>query len=278
MNLWSFFSQFLLVYVGLTVIIYFMSDFAIFPVPKASYTDTAQIFKLTTQDGKKISALYLKNPLAKYTILYSHGNGEDLGSLLPILQQYPRHGFSIFAYDYHGYGTSEGSPSENNTYQDINAAYQYLTEDQKIPAQQIILYGRSLGSGPAVDLATRVPIAGIILESPLLTAFRVITRIPLLPVDKYRNDKKISKIKRPIFIMHSKKDETIAFGQGYQLYELANPPKKFWEIPETTHNDIIEISGEKYWENLQAFVDSLDSARDSAEERSQPATSDVKVN
>ncbi|HAX79930.1 MAG TPA: hypothetical protein DCY88_29865 [Cyanobacteria bacterium UBA11372] len=89
----------------------------IFLPQPSTYEDTQDIIKLTTANGVSISAIYLPNPKAKYTILYSHGNAEDLGYGLPMLKELRDIGFSVFAYDYQGYGTSRGTPSEANAYQ-----------------------------------------------------------------------------------------------------------------------------------------------------------------
>lgn len=257
MNNWQLVIQFFIIYGLLTLVLYFSADFAIFPVLKSSYRDSAEIIKLYTGDGKKISAIFLKNPNAKYTVLFSHGNFEDIGSLQPYLQEYYNHGFSIFAYDYHGYGTSEGKASETNTYLDIEAAYQYLCITRHITAESIILHGRSVGTGPTLELARQNLSAGIILESPFLTAFRVVTRIPLFPIDKFQNDLKIKKVKTPLLIIHGKQDEVVPFWHGKKLFEMANQPKTFYEIDKAGHNDIIYVAGENYWQAIINFANSL---------------------
>lgn len=257
MTSWNLLLQFFIIYGLLTLVLYFSADFAIFPMLKSSYRDSPEIIKLLTGDGKKISSIYFQNPKAKYTILFSHGNFEDIGTLTPFLQEYRDHGFSVFAYDYHGYGTSEGRANEMTSYLDIDAAYQYLTQIRSIPADLIILHGRSVGSGPTVDLATRAPCGGIILESPFLTAFRVITRIPLFPIDKFQNDLKITKVKTPILIIHGKQDEVIPFWHGQELFDKGNSPKTFYAIENAGHNDIVYVAGENYWNAIQKFADDI---------------------
>src|SRR5439155_21231421 len=137
-----------------------------------------EIVKLISKDGKQISAIFLPNEKAKYTILYSHGNAEDIGDIRPMLDGLKNLGFSVFAYDYQGYGTSQGKPTESNAYADVLAAYEYLTTRLGISSERIISYGHSLGAALAVDLAARKPVAGVIIESAFTTAFRVVTRIP----------------------------------------------------------------------------------------------------
>jgi pimeloyl-ACP methyl ester carboxylesterase len=228
-----------------------------FPIPKATYQTLDESFVLASKDGKKITLVHLNNPDAYYTVLYSHGNGEDLGTIMPILKAFQANGFSILAYDYHGYGMSEGVPSEENAYLDIRLAYDYLVQNLKRTGHQIILYGRSIGSGPSIDLAIKAPIAGLILENPFISAFRVVTGIPLFPLDRFRNNSKIEKVTVPILIMHSMDDRVVPIWQGKYLYELIKTPKYFFAVPKAGHNDMIPIAGKDYWNNIQSFSESL---------------------
>jgi len=258
---WDILSYILIVYGLLTCVIYFVSDFAIFPAPSASYEDTRlgqMIKKLTTADGKIITAVYLPNPKASFTLLISHGNGEDLGNILPWLMAFYQHGFSVLGYDYHGYGTSGGFPSEKNTYRDIDAAYDYLIKTLNISPSQVIIFGRSLGSGPSIDLASHKPCGGVIIESGFLSAFRVFTYVPLFPVDKYANYLKIKKIHVPMLFIHGTQDEVIPFWHGDQLYQLANTPKEFFWVKGGLHNNVPEKAGKAYFEVITKFTHSIE--------------------
>lgn len=95
----------------------------IFPAPSSSYKDSSDIIKLESENGIVISAIYLPTDKAGFAVLYSHGNAEDLGHILPYLRRYQEQGFALFAYDYRGYGTSQGKASEKSSYKDIEAAY-----------------------------------------------------------------------------------------------------------------------------------------------------------
>src|SRR4029077_17108548 len=181
----------LALYLGLFLFAYFLSDSMIFLPHPSSYQDSPEVLKITTAGGKKISAVYLANPAAKFTFLVSHGNAEDLGDDRYWLEDLRRAGFSIFAYDYEGYGTSEGKPSEAALYEDEAAAYEYLAVNLNTPPDRIIIFGRSVGTGPATYIAAKRPSAGLILQSPFVSTFRVLTRIPLLPFDKFPNYKHI---------------------------------------------------------------------------------------
>src|SRR3954470_11214171 len=120
--------------------------------------------------GERITAIYLPNSQSKYTLLFSHGNAEDLGDSLAFLQMYREAGFSVFSYDYRGYGTSTGKPTENGVYADANAAYAYLTDQLHVVPDRIISVGRSVGCAPAIHLAANHKIAGLIAEAPFMTA------------------------------------------------------------------------------------------------------------
>src|SRR5215471_1594899 len=230
------------------LIVAFFSDRLIFLPHPSSYKDGQEILKLTTRSGKKISALYLVNPQAKFTLLVSHGNAEDLGDDRFWLEELEHAGFSILAYDYEGYGTSEGKPGERAAYEDESAAYDYLTQTLGVATDKIIIYGRSVGSGPAVHLAARKPVAGLILQSPFVSAFRVLTRVPLLPFDKFPNYKDNRKVHCPLLIIHGDSDTVIAPWHGKKLYELANEPKKYVPVPGADHNDLEMVAGKSYME------------------------------
>lgn len=252
--LFMIFAILIIAYVALALFAYFCSDLLIFPVPKSHYQDTSQIIKLKTRDNALISAIYLPQKNAHYTILFSHGNAEDLGTKMPFLKKLQEHGFAVLAYDYHGYGTSEGKPSEQNIYHDIDAAYNYLITTLKVPAQKIIVYGYSLGGGPTVDLAIRQPVAGIILEAPFVSAFRVLTYYPLLFFDKFENLKKITKLKAPLLIMHGTKDRTVPFWHGVALDHAAISVKQHLWITNADHQNILELAGDVYWQTINNFV------------------------
>ncbi|MDJ0553815.1 MAG: alpha/beta hydrolase [Microcoleaceae cyanobacterium MO_207.B10] len=244
----------LIIYVLVGVWAFFFSDRLIFLPRPSSYEENGQFIKLRSNDTVKITGLYLPNSEARYTILYSHGNAEDLGEILPRLKDLRDIGFSIFAYDYQGYGTSEGSPSVKGAYQDINSAYEYLTQKLGIPANQIIVYGRSVGGGPSVDLASRQPVAGLVIESSFTTTFRVVTRIPIYPFDKFPNIDKIKNVNCPVLVIHGNADLVVPFSHGQQLFGAANQPKLSFWVDGAGHIDLLEVAGEEYVKVMSKFV------------------------
>jgi abhydrolase domain-containing protein 17 len=229
----------LILYVALVAYAYFFSDRLMFQAHPSSYHDGRDILKLTTASGKRISAIYLPNNSARYTLLVSHGNAEDLGDDRDWLQDLRRAGFSVFAFDYEGYGTSEGKPSERALYDDEFAAYDYLAINLATPPDRILIYGRSIGAGSAVHLAARRPAAGLILQSAFVSAFRVLTRIPLLFFDKFPNSRDIRHVHCPVLIMHGTADSVVSFWHAEELFRKANEPKQFFAIPGADHNDAV---------------------------------------
>ncbi len=248
----------LILYVSVGVWAYFFAERIIFQPGPSSYEPSADLLTLTTANQVKITAIYLDNPNAKYTLLYSHGNAEDLGDNRFLLEEWRQMGFSVFAYDYPGYGTSEGTPSEQGTYQAIDAAYYYLTQQLKIKSDRIIIYGRSVGGGPSVDLASRQPAAGLILESTFTSIFRVKTIIPLYPFDRFNNIEKIKSVRCPVLMIHGTQDQMIPFAHGQQLFAAASPPKLSFWVAGANHNNVVGVAGDRYEQKLKEFVKILE--------------------
>ena len=247
----------LLSYAGLLLYGTMFSERIIFQPPQTDYRDNSATLKFKSRDGVEISAVYLPNPQATYTILFSHGNAEDLGTLAFELEDMKAMGFSVFAYDYHGYGTSGGKANEQNAYEDEEAAYDYLTQVLHVRADRIIAHGRSLGGALAIDLASRKPLAGLIVESSFVSAFRVLTGYPIFPFDKFRNLDKITQVPCPVLIIHGREDEVIPFWHGARLFELANGPKMNFWVDGAGHNNLKVIAAARYPQVLLSFSGSL---------------------
>lgn len=254
-------------YMSLIVLALF-SDSIIFQSQPSSYTNenlSDVLAKLSppghllhlASGNQQITALYLPNPNARFTLLFSHGNAEDIGEDMFFLKMFYDADFSVLAYDYRGYGTSTGKPTENGVYNDVFAAYDFLTQQLHVPPNQIISMGRSLGCGAAIHLAAHRPVAGLIVEAPFLSAFRVLTRVQVLPWDKFNNARDISRIHVPVLIIHGRNDQVVPFWHGEKLFEKANQPKTFLPIDGAGHNDVILLAGKKYVAAIQHFAATL---------------------
>ena len=229
----------------------------LFPVPMPPACVAEQVdFFVTTKSGTKIACVRRTptEPGDGPVILYSHGNGEDLGHLLPFLDEICQKGFEIVAYDYPGYGVSEGKPSESGCYEAIDATYQYLVNDMEIDPTRIVVWGRSLGTGPSCYLAAHSSVGGLLLETPFLSAFRTITEIPVLPWDRFRNKERLSSIKCPSLVVHGELDEVIPFRHGKKVHQGLPEPKSFLKISNASHNDFRQIGGSAYESAIYDFL------------------------
>lgn len=245
------------VYLGLLFLAWFFPDRILFRPQTASYGDTAEVIKLSTLRGERISAKFYANPSARFTILFSHGNAEDIGTIESFILKLQENGFSVLSYDYRGYGTSDGIPSEEHCYEDIDAAYRYLIEVKNIPRNRIILHGRSLGGGVSVELAARREVGGLVMESTFTSASRVLSRYKIIPFDKFESINKIGQVNAPVLVIHGVEDWTIAFHHGESLLAAAREPKQSFWVDTAGHNNLFRKDSEGYLKALKDFSNSL---------------------
>ncbi|MDX1671931.1 MAG: alpha/beta fold hydrolase [Balneolaceae bacterium] len=202
---------------------------------------------------------YIPHDDARATLLFFHGNAGNISGRVHLLRKLHDAGFSTLIFDYRGYGRSQGTPSEEGTYRDAKAAWEFLTGELEIPASRIVLFGRSLGGAVAAWLATQTDPAGLILESTFISAARIGADVyPFLPVRKlirfeYNTAERIKKLKIPILIAHSREDELIPFEHGKALYEMAQEPKYFLEMQGGHANGYAE-TGAEYLQALRDFA------------------------
>lgn len=249
-----------LLYAVFAAFAWFASDRMIFlPPTPPSYTPTRlPIVLVPGENGASIATLYLPNPSARLTVLYSHGNAEDLGHVAPLLEEYRRAGFAVLAFDYRGYGASTGGPpTAHGATRDMEAVYHHAVSTLGIPPSRIVLHGRSVGSGPATELAARLPIAGLVIESGFVSAFRVMTRVSLLPFDRFHNLRHVRNVRCPVLVIHGREDEVIPWSHGQRLFDAANEPKTALWVDGAHHNDVLLVAAPRYWAALQAFGESV---------------------
>jgi len=233
----------------------------LFQPPPPTYLHPSRHFWLNTAEGGRIPAFFIERPGAHVTILFSHGNAEDLGMIYDWFNDLARVlRVNIMAYDYTGYGKSAGNPCEDSCYSDIEAAFRYLIEVRRLQPEQIVLYGRSLGSGPSCYLSAKTAsegrsVAGLILQSPLLSAYRVAFSFRFTMVgDRFPNIDYAPHIRCPAFIIHGTQDEVVPFWHGQDLFLSITQPwraKPFW-VEGAGHNNI-----EALLRPTGAFVDKL---------------------
>lgn len=202
------------------------------PVPiggdnNGSPSSSLDVLLLDTKRGNKIVAFYLRNPCARLTLLYSHGNAADLGQLFDLFVQLKANlRVNLMGYDYSGYGASTGKPSESNTYADIEAVYECLETEYGVSQEDLILYGQSVGSGPTLHLAAKLPrLRGVVLHSAILSGLRVVCRVKFtFCCDIYKNVNKIRKVKCPVLVIHGTEDDVVNWLHGNGLWKMAKDP------------------------------------------------------
>lgn len=215
--------------------------------------------RLTTEDGVRIHAWYVPCETARATVLFCHGNGGNIGDRLETLRLFRSLELNALIFDYRGYGESEGVPDEAGTYRDAERCWRHLVDERGLVTEPIFLFGRSLGAAVAVDLATRVTCAGLVLESPFTSLPDVGKKhYPWLPVSlfsrsRYASLEKIGSVSCPVLIAHSPDDDVIPFSHGERLHEAARPPKYFVRLT-GTHKTGFILSGQSYERALRAFV------------------------
>ncbi|KAL5146199.1 Alpha/beta hydrolase domain-containing protein 17C [Glycine soja] len=242
------------------------------------HRENVEILRFPNRRGTEIVAMYVRHPMAKSTLLYSHGNAADIGQMYELFVELSIHlrvnlmgpspdrinlksspnKENYKRYDYSGYGQSSGKPSEHNTYADIEAAYKYLEENYGVKQEDIILYGQSVGSGPTLDLASRLPrLRAVVLHSPILSGLRV-----MYPVkrtywfDIYKNIDKIPLVKCPVLVIHGTADEVVDCSHGKQLWELCQQKYEPLWLKGGNHCNL-ELYPE-YLRHLRKFISSVE--------------------
>lgn len=247
-------------YIVLSALAFFFSEKLIFPYKDRSYgASLPGLMILEAQDATPIAARYWENPASNTLVILFHGNYEDLGQLDHIAATILDTGFSVLAMDYRGYGLSKGTPTENNCYSDgrmiIHKAHSLGFDESRI-----ILWGRSVGSGIATQLATEINARALVLESPFITAFRTMTHIPLLPFDKFNNLKKIALVRAPLFIMHGTHDDVIPSWHSTRLMDRHRYTKTLHLIDGAGHNNLWSKDLEPAFSKLARILDGYSSS------------------
>jgi hypothetical protein len=200
-----------------------------------------------------------------YWLLICHGNAGNISEA-----GRPFHyaglralGLSLFAFDYRGYGESEGVPTEQGLYRDADAAYRYLRDTLEVPAERVVVFGHSLGSAVAVELVGRVPAAGLVLDGALTSVVeRAQELFPYAPVrwiaaSRYPSIERVGALTIPKLFLHARDDEVVPFVHGRRLFEAAAPPKQFVPL-QGGHGDAFEADSAAYFGAIGRFVAELD--------------------
>jgi fermentation-respiration switch protein FrsA (DUF1100 family) len=267
---WTIVAAALLIYAAILLLlrvyesklIYFPGPERALVAPDASLGLPVQRVEISTEDQVKLVAWVIpaQSPSSLW-LLVCHGNAGNLSEF-----DRPMHyaglrqlGLNLLAFDYRGYGESGGVPSESGLYRDADAAYWYLTKERGVPASRIIIFGHSLGSAVAVDLASRVPSAALIVEGALTSATdRGQELYPYIPVrwiaaSRFSSLDKIGRVTVPKLFLHATEDEVIPLAHGRRLYDAAPQPKIFVEL-RGGHGDAFDVDSARYFGSIANFL------------------------
>jgi fermentation-respiration switch protein FrsA (DUF1100 family) len=220
-----------------------------------------------TEDGLRLHGLYCQtigtpeDPDLK-VLLWFHGNAGNLSDRLDMAADLCGLPAGVFIVDYRGYGLSEGKPSEKGLYRDARAAWDHLTVERKVEPGRIVLFGKSLGGAAAIDLATRVSPAGLIVQSSFTSVpDMAAVAMPFVPRFLVRtqmdNLAKIRDLRCPKLFIHSPADEVVPYAMGRRLFDAAPEPKSFHEVPNAGHNETWLVGGRGYLESIRGFIEGL---------------------
>ena len=254
-SLWRPLQSLAAIYLLLMLVAVFLTDWFLFLPPSASYDRTLPGWlEITGSDGATFSACHLPARPGMPTLLYSHGNAEDIGHNAELFEIWHQQGFGVMAYDYPGYGLSSGKPSEAACERAIEAAWQHLL-DRGVAAQSIVLVCRSVGSGPGVWLASRHRPAGLVLIAPFRSVYSVPFRQPIFPRDRFPNERRLRDIDLPLLILHGENDEVVPFHHGQRLLAVSpSADKRLLPIPAAGHNDLFQVAGDAILAEIAAFA------------------------
>ncbi len=219
---------------------------------------------LRTSDGVRIHGWHfpVEGPHAsRGVILFFHGNAGNISHRLENIRFLVDEGISVFIVDYRGYGLSEGTITEEGMYRDAEIAMDWLVVEQGIPAERVVVFGRSLGGVAAVHVASVRQVAGAILEatfSSLAEASRIF--FPILPADlllggRMDSTAKIGRVRAPLLFIHGDRDDLIPLSLGRKLFDAAPTPKEFYILQGAGHNDTYIVGGKLYFHRIRTFVD-----------------------
>lgn len=208
----------------------------------AGLAETKEI-AIAAPDGAAVVAWRAQAGTGKPTLLYFHGNAGGLANRALRLRRYQEQGYGFLIMSYRGFSGSTGSPSEDANVADARRAYDILIREGVAPTD-IVLYGESLGSGVAIQIAAEKPVGAIVLDAPYTSMLDMAAHAyPFLPVrsllwDRYESARHIERVTAPVLVLHGRRDRVIPVAMGEKLFALAREPKRLIVFPEAGHSDL----------------------------------------
>jgi fermentation-respiration switch protein FrsA (DUF1100 family) len=217
---------------------------------------------LTTSDNERLHGWFVPADGARGVVLFFHGNAGNISHRLDSIAIFNRLGLDTLIIDYRGYGESSGKTSEQGTYLDAQAAWDYLVSDRGVPAERIVIFGRSLGGAIGAWLGSQHRPAAVIIESSFSSGVDMAKRLyPFLPASlitrlRYPVVKFAARLQSPVLVVHSRDDEIIPFEMGKAIYNAVKQRKAFLEL-RGDHNAGFYISRQQYIPALDDFIESV---------------------
>jgi fermentation-respiration switch protein FrsA (DUF1100 family) len=233
------------------------------PMPDTpkSYGIEYQDLSFATQDGETLHAWFLERPEPTAYLLFFHGNGGNISAgCLDYLVSLYRRGYSVFAFDYRGYGKSTGSPSEKGLYIDSRAAVSYFWKKLRQKDRPVVYLGHSLGGVAAASAATHAEPQGLILQGTFPDKMNLLTHYPFFYFlglfSRYRLStlEFMKDVRCPVLVVHGDRDRVVPIAAGQELYDRLQGKKEFYPVKGAGHADLHLVGGEEYWTRLEAFV------------------------
>jgi fermentation-respiration switch protein FrsA (DUF1100 family) len=229
--------------------------------PKDYRLDNHEDVFFPAKDGTRLHGWFVPGPDERAVLLWFHGNAGNISHRLHNLKKlHDALQIPIFIFDYREYGMSEGEISKAGTFSDAHGAFRYLIDEKGFKTSSVLLFGRSLGTALAVDIASKEQCLGVILEAAFTSTddmmkryFPFFTPPPMSSV-KYDNLSLVDKIQSPILFVHGQFDQTIPVSMARRLFEKARSQKEFYEIPGADHNDTYLVGGHEYFAVWQKFL------------------------
>jgi uncharacterized protein len=246
-------------------LIYFPGSQRALVDPPAALGLPVERTEIVTEDGVRlVSWVMASDRSAKRWLLVCHGNAGNLSEFDRPTHYAGLHrlGLNLLAFDYRGYGESGGVSSEQGLYKDADAAYRYLREIRGVPADRIVVFGHSLGSAVAIDLVSRVPAAGLIVEGAFTSVIdRGQELYPYIPVrwiagSRFGSLDKVARLAVPKLFLHAAADDVIPVAHGRRLFDAAPEPKTFVEL-RGGHGDAFDVDSARYFGSIGRFLEGL---------------------
>jgi len=263
---WKGAGVLILAYVGAAIVLTLLQSRLVFQPGRRELAATPpemgmdyEDVTLETSDGLRLHGWFIPAAGARATTLFCHGNAGNISRRMETIAALHRLRLNVLIFDYRGYGQSEGSPTEEGTYKDAEAAWRYLTETKGVAPERIVIHGRSLGGAVAAHLARDHTPGALLLESTFTSApdlaARLLWFLPARRLCRFKYDTlaAVREVRCPILIIHSPDDDLVPYKMGQKLFEAAAEPKQSLRL-RGGHNEGFVLAAEDYHTWIDDFL------------------------